>query len=408
MTRLNRIPVYWVAIVVALVWILPVQAADTIKLAIVEPLSGNFKDIGERYASGVEFGVEKINEQGGLLGKKVELIKIDSEVKPDVAVRKARNHILKDNVKYFAGGTGSSVGAAMSLLAQKNNVLFFSYGMDAASLTGQKCSRNFFRACCNTDTHSYALAKWVADKGFKKVCTIAQDYSFGKEATAAFKKKLKELNPSAKIVAELYHPLGEKDFAPYVTQILSAGPDIIFTSNWGNDLSLLLKQAFQLGLKTKFACYYLNDPNVITAVANDQAVVGSMASEVYMLTIPTEANKKFITDYHKAKGKYPAGLIGKGYMAVMFWAEAMKKAGKDNVDAVIKAWEGLKFNGPAGEWVMRACDHQAQVPIWMAEFTPKSAFFKHAFVGPAKAISAKDVEVPCDKTGCEKSKMKSK
>jgi branched-chain amino acid transport system substrate-binding protein len=406
MLRLNKNPGVFLAILVALLWIVPVQAADTIKLAVIEPLSGNFKDIGERYAGGVEYGVMKINEQGGLLGKKVEVIMVDSEVKPDVATRKATNLILKDGVKFFCGGTGSSVGAAMSLLVEKNNALFFSYGMDAASLTGEKCSRNFFRTACNTDTHSFALAKWVADKGFKKVATIAQDYSFGKEATSAFIKRLKELNPSAQIVAELYHPMGEKDFAPYVTQILAAGPDIIFTSNWGNDLSLLLKQGYQLGLKTKYACYYLNDETAIAAVANDQAVIGSMASEVYMLTIPTEANKKFVAEFHKAKGYYPSWLLGKGYMAAMFWAEAIKKAGTDDVDAVIKAWEGLTYNGPAGEWVMRACDHQAQVPIWMAEIVAKSEFFKHAFEGPATAISAKDVEVPCDKTGCTRIKSK--
>ena len=406
MLKLNKNAGIFLAVLVALVWMIPANAADTIKLAVVEPLSGNFKDIGERYLEGVEYRVKKINEQGGLLGKKVEVVRVDSEVKPDVATRKATNLILKDNVKYFCGGTGSSVGAAMSVLAEKNNVLFFSYGMDAASLTGDKCSRNFFRTACNTDTHSFALAKWVADKGYKKVCTIAQDYSFGKEATAAFIKKLKELNPSAQIVAELYHPLGEKDFAPYATQLLAAGPDIIFTSNWGNDLSLLLKQAHQLGLKTKFACYYLNDENAIAAVANDDAVVGSMASEVYMLTIPTEANKKFVAEFYKDQGHYPSWLRGKGYMAVMFWAEAMKKAGKDDVDAVINAWEGLTYNGPAGEWVMRACDHQAQVPIWMAEMVPKSDFYKHAFVGPAVAMPAKDVEVPCDQTGCTKIKTK--
>lgn len=406
MLRLNKNPGVFLAILVALLWIVPVRAADTIKLAVVEPLSGNFKDIGERYAGGVEYGVTKINEQGGLLGKKVEVIMVDSEVKPDVATRKATNLILKDGVKFFCGGTGSGVGAAMSLLVEKNNALFFSYGMDAASLTGEKCSRNFFRTACNTDTHSFALAKWVADKGFKKVATIAQDYSFGKEATSAFIKRLKELNPSAQIVAELYHPMGEKDFAPYVTQILTAGPDIIFTSNWGNDLSLLLKQGYQLGLKTKYACYYLNDETAIAAVANDPAVIGSMASEVYMLTIPTEANKKFVAEFHKAKGFYPSWLLGKGYMAAMFWAEAIKKAGTDDVDAVIKAWEGLTYNGPAGEWVMRACDHQAQVPIWMAEIVAKSEFFKHAFEGPATAIPAKDIEVPCDKTGCTRIKSK--
>ena len=76
----------------------------------VEPLSGTFKDIGERYLEGVQYAAKTLNESGGLLGKKVEVIPIDSELKPDVATRKAQNLILKDGVKFFCGGTGSSVG----------------------------------------------------------------------------------------------------------------------------------------------------------------------------------------------------------------------------------------------------------------------------------------------------------
>ncbi len=82
---------------------LPVCAAaeDTIKIGATEPLSGTFKDIGERYLDGVMYAVKVINESGGLLGKKVEVVPIDSELKPDVATRKAQNLILKDGVKVF-------------------------------------------------------------------------------------------------------------------------------------------------------------------------------------------------------------------------------------------------------------------------------------------------------------------
>jgi len=164
-------------------------AADTIKLAVMEPFSGNFKDIGDRYAEGVQYAAEVINAKGGINGKKVEVILVDTEVKPDVATRKATKLILQDNVRHFCGGTGSSVAGAMEALADKHNTLFFTYGMAAASLTGDKCNRNFFRTCANTDMQSYALATWVAEKGFKKVFCIAQDYSFGHEAVAAFKKR---------------------------------------------------------------------------------------------------------------------------------------------------------------------------------------------------------------------------
>lgn len=377
-----------------------VFAAGPIKLGVCEPLSGTFKNIGEHYLEGVQYAVSKINAQGGLLGRQVQVIPVDTELKPDVAIQKATKLILNDGVKYFCGGTGSSVGGALSKLAANNGAIMLSYGMDAASLTGSECNKHFFRTSCNTDTHSYALAEWVAKAKYKRVFCIAQDYSFGKEATAAFIKKLKELNPSAQIVGQVYHKLGTKDFAPYVSQIIAAKPDIVFTPNWGSDLTLLLKQANSFGLKAKFACYYLNDEDAIKSIGNDAAVIGSIASEVYMLSIPTKANKEFIAAFKKEKGYYPTWLRGKAYMGTMFWAEALKKAGSDDVNKVIKAWEGLTYNGPAGKWYMRPCDHQAQVPIWMAKIVKNNPYFKNAYVGKATMIPAKDVEVPCDKTGC--------
>lgn len=377
------------------------QAAETIKIGVCEPLSGTFKDIGERYLEGVEYAVKVINEQGGLLGRKVEVIPIDSELKPDVASRKATKLILKDNVRYFCGGTGSSVGGAMSVLAEKNNALMLSYGMAAASLTGEKCSRNFFRACLNTDTQSYALAMWVANSGYKKVLGIAQDYSFGHEAVEAFMKKVKELNPSIEIVGKLFHKAGEKDFAPYVSQIISSGAEVVWTPNWGNDLTLLIKQGKNLGMKAKIASYFLNDEYLIESVADDSAIIGNVTAEAYMLTIPGEENRKFIEGFHKDKGYYPSWLRGKAYTATMFWAEALKKAGKDDTNAVIKAWEGLTYEGPAGTWYMRPCDHQAQIPVWVAIMVKDSEFYKHAFVGKPTMIPAKDIEITCEETGCK-------
>ena len=208
-------------------------AAEPIKLGVTEPLSGTFKNIGERYLEGVQYAAKVLNQQGGVLGRKIEVIPIDSELKPDVATRKATALILKDQVKYFCGGTGSSVGAAMSTVAEQNNAIMFTYGMDAASLTGQKCSKNFFRPGTNTDMHSYALAAYVAKSKFKKVYCIGQDYSFGYESIKPFISRLKKLNPSIEIVAEVYHPLGEKDYGPYVSRIVASGADLVFTTELG-------------------------------------------------------------------------------------------------------------------------------------------------------------------------------
>ena len=377
------------------------RAAEPIKLGVTEPLSGTFKNIGERYLEGVQYAAKVLNQQGGVLGRQIEVIPIDSELKPDVVTRKSTALILRDQVKYFCGGTGSSVGAAMSTVAEQNNAIMFSYGMDAASLTGQKCSKNFFRPGTNTDMHSYALAAYIAKSKFKKVYCIGQDYSFGHESIKPFISRIKKLNPSIEIVAEVYHPLGEKDYGPYVSRIVASGADLVFTTDWGNDLTLLVKQAKPFGLKAKFAGYYLSDEETVSAIGESELLVGSIASETYMLTIPTEENKRFIEGYYKDKGAYPFWLRGKSYNATMFWAEALKKAGKDDVSAVIKAWEGLSYKGTGGTMTMRACDHQAQVPIWIAEIVPQSKFMKLPYVGDPIMIPAKDIEVSCEDTGCK-------
>ena len=376
------------------------SAQDTIKIGGIEPLSGTFKDIGERYLEGVQYAAKVINESGGLLGKKVEVIPIDSELKPDVATRKAQNLILKNGVKFFCGGTGSSVGAAMAQLAEKQNVIMFTYGMDASSMTGPKCNKNFFRPGGSTDGRSFALAQMIAKKGYKRIGIIGQDYSFGHEAVAAFKKKIAQLSPGSKIVAELFHPAGTKDFAPYASQLIAAKPDVIFTPNWGNDLTLLLKQGRPMGMKQKVFSYYINDEVTIKALGDDKLIIGDMGAEVYVLSIPNKKNQEFVKKFYKDKGYYPTWLRGKAYMATMFWAEAVKKAGTTDVAAVIKAWEGLSYDGIAGKWTMRACDHQALTPYWSVEIVKKNKYFPHAFEGATTMIPAKAVEVPCNQTGC--------
>jgi branched-chain amino acid transport system substrate-binding protein len=292
----------------------------------------------------------------------------------------------------------------MEQLAEKQNVIMISYGMAAASMTGAKCSKNFFRTCANTDQQSYALAALVAKEGYKKVAIIAQDYSFGQEALAAFKKKLAQLSPSAKIVAELYHPAGTKDYGPYASQLIAAKPDVIFTPNWGNDLTLLLKQGRPMGMKQKVFSYYINDEVTIKALGDDSLMIGNKGAEIYALSIPTKKNQEFIAKFQKDKGYFPTWLRGKAYISTMFWAEAVKKAGTTDVNAVIKAWEGLSYDGPAGVWTMRACDHQTQLPLWTVEIVKNNKFFYHAFEGPATMIPAKAVEVPCEETGCKMQK----
>lgn len=371
----------------------------TIKLVVCEILSGTSKYIGEGYLDGVKYAVKEINSQGGLLGHKVEIIPIDNELNPDIAVRKIKELLDKEDVKYVVGGTISSIALVLSSLAKEKKFMFYSYS-EADSLTGEKCNRYFFRATVNTSMHSGALAFWAVSNGYKKVFGIAQDYEFGRSAMAAFKKKLQILDPSVKMVGEIFHPIGEKDFSPHVSKIISSGADIVFTPNWGNDLAFLLKQAQSSDLQAKFASYYLNNYILIRDMADDQAVIGNFTAENYMVSIPTEKNRLFVKKFYKDRGYYPTWLRGKAYMATAFWSQAVKKAGKNDVEAVINAWEGMIYDGPAGKWYMRPCDHQIQIPLWTAKIVKNNPFFDHAYVGEARSIPAKFIAGPCRESGC--------
>ncbi|MCP4106408.1 MAG: ABC transporter substrate-binding protein [Desulfobacteraceae bacterium] len=389
------------AVLVASVFIPSQSRSDEfIKFGCVEALTGRFKEVGHRYYEGTRYAAQVINQQGGLLGRKVKVIPIDCELKPKVASLRMSKAILKDNIKFFGKGISSKVMGAMASLAKEHNVIAISYGTEAASLTGKKCNRNFFRCSMNTDMHSNALAVWVAKFGSKKIFGIAQDYSFGREAMSAFKKKLAELKPSAEIVGEVYHKMGETDFAPYISRIIASQADIVFTPNFGSDLRLFLKQANQLGMRARIISYYLTDNTVIESLENNDAVIGSIAAECYMLPVPTQKSKLFADRYYKEFGVYPASARAKSYMAVMFWAEAVKKAGTDNVDAVITAWEGLTYESLTGKQYMRPFDHQNQMPAWIGEIVKKNRFFKHPYIDKAVMIPAKDVSVPVEETGC--------
>ncbi|MDO9110583.1 MAG: ABC transporter substrate-binding protein, partial [Desulfatirhabdiaceae bacterium] len=252
-------------------FLLPLYAAaqEAIKLAVVEPFSGTFKDVADRYTEGVIYAVKKINESGGLLGKKLEVMQIDAESDPAVAARKANAAIMRDGVKFMLTGSGSAIAAALSQVAEQQNAILIGHGPAAASLTGEKCNRNFFRTCINTDISSYALATVMGKKGYKSIGIMVQDYSFGHEAVAAFKKKLAQVNPDANIVSVIYHPVGTKDYAPYISQLLSSKPDAVFTPNWGNDLRVMLKQAIAMGMKQKVFGYFMNDELLVQSFGND-------------------------------------------------------------------------------------------------------------------------------------------
>ena len=387
---------------------LPAWAAEPIKIAIFDPRSGAFKPTGDTYAWALEFLVEEINESGGLLGRKVELIEEDSQLKPDVAVRKATKNIM-DGVKFIATGTGTHVALALQQVAAKEKVIFFSYGAEGDEVTGKFCNPYTFRVSPNTEVRSMAIANFLATKPFRKFYTMNMDYAFGHDAAKGFIRRVKQLVPNAQIVGEDYHPIANKDFGPYITKMITAKPEVIFTGNWGVDLVNLIKQSRDMGMKAPFMCYYLNDPLVVMPVVKE-AAIGSWFCEAYALSVRTPANKDLLQRWAAKKkfvelSKWPFGAMGKAYNGTKFLLEAIKKAGTLDIPTIIKTFEGMRWESVTGPMVMRAEDHQVMMSLPIAEMVKTTnEFYPFPYVGEPTILPLEKTTVPLAETGCTRKK----
>ncbi len=387
-----------------------------IKIGIIEPLSGPVKYLGDLFTAATRFAIERVNAAGGVLGRKLELLTADSELKPDVATRRANDLFIGERVELVALGVGSNVAKAVSQVANQQKKLFLSYATKAAELTGEEFFRTTFRCCLNTDMHSGLLAVYfarLAPQKYTKFYLLNQDYNFGRAVAEGFKKKFSRIkSPSQQIVGEEYHPLQKvQDFGPYITKIMASGAEVVMTGDYGQDLRLLLQQGAALGWKVKLGNYTLDDPTVLQAVG--KAAVGHVTANASLLTEDTAENRDFLKAWRARYPdaplayRYPQSDLGIGTYAILWAADVMKRAGSLEIERLIATWEGSKFRTPWGEVEMRACDHQMQTPGHVAEILdpekipPAIRYFgtEIPYLGPATTVPRDEMTVLPKETG---------
>src|SRR6516225_3097435 len=183
-------------------WPLAASAADTIKIGFPIPLSSVGAVYGKPILAGAQMAVAEINANGGVLGKKLEILARDSKANADEAVRVSRELIIKDGVDFLVGTLTSAEAPAVSTVAKENKIVFIAPTSKSTILTDpQHIHPYIFRVASNTDVEGLAgatsMARW---KDVKTVATIAPDYAYGRDSIAAFITALKKLGPDIQIV----------------------------------------------------------------------------------------------------------------------------------------------------------------------------------------------------------------
>lgn len=369
-------------------------AADTIRIAHIDPMSGPFADVGERADKQLRGVIEEINAKGGVLGgKKFELVTFDNKNTPQESLL-VLNRAIDQGIHFITQGNGSnSAGALIETIAKihqrtpEKALLFLNYAAVDPDLTQEKCNFLHFRFDANSEMKVAAIASYLAtQKSLKKVYVIGQDYAHGRAISAAVKKMLPAKRPDIKIVGDDLHPIGKvKDFAPYVAKIKASGAQAVITGNWGNDLTLLVKACKEAGLKVDWYTFYAGGGNTTGAIG-DAGVDHVYQVSEYHTNVPNSPIAPFIKKFEKEYNTSFYYLRIKTEMEML--AKAIDKAKSTDPLMVAKALEGMKFQSAAGEVWMRPDDHQLMMPQYISVMTkagPKLKY-KHDIQGSGYGV----------------------
>ena len=349
-----------------------------IKVALIESLSGPFANTGEAVFRNLIWATERVNARGGVKlpgGSRQLLIeRYDSKGQNEEALSALRAAI-DDGVTLVAQGNSSATAAVLIDAINKHNereparrVVFLNYSAVDPALTNEKCSFWHFRFDAHADMRMTALMDvFKDDKSTKSIYLIGQDYSFGQSVLKEARRQITTQRPDVQIVGDELHPLGRvKDFIPYAAKIKASGAQAVLTGNWGNDLTLLIKAAKDVGFEGKFYTFYGNALGAPAAIGD--AGVGKVIAVAEWF--PNAAGAPSEAFYQSFRQRFPAAKDDYVHMRMQMVMEALaqsiEKAGSAEAGAVAAQMEKAAVTMAGQTGAMRAADHQFQQPLLVA------------------------------------------
>ena len=365
----------------ALLGTLPMQAIAQlvtpapVRLALIEGLSGPFANTGEAVVRNLVWAIERVNARGGVAtregSRKLELRRYDSKGQNEEALSALRA-ALDDGVQVVLQGNSSANALALIDAINKHNqrepgrrVLFLNYSAVDPVLTNEKCSFWHFRFDAHADMRMTALMQVLQeDRQVDAAYLIGQDYSFGQAVLREARKQLTERRPDVRIAGEELHPMGRiKDFLPYAAKIKASGAQAVITGNWGNDLTLLVKAAREVGYEGRFYTFYGNALGAPSAIG--EAGIGRvLAVAEWMPNVPGRESEAF---YRAFRERFPKPqedyLHLRMQMMIEALAQSIARAGTAEPLALAMQLETASVSLAGQQGFMRAQDHQFQQPL---------------------------------------------
>jgi branched-chain amino acid transport system substrate-binding protein len=354
-------------------WKAAFGAAKSYKVGSEQPLSGAGAAGGRTAVIGLQMSADRINANGGINGRPVELDIVDDESSPAVARQKTAKMVDEDNIDIHAGGFLSNICLACMPVWQDAKIVNMITVCLDTTLTTSACNRYTFRL------HDYAPAQAVAfaptlTKIGKKWHIAHSDYSWGQSTRDAYIDQIQKNGGT--VVGTTGIPLGTADMTPFLSKI-SGDFDGFFAIFFGKDGVTLANQAYDLGLTKKYK--FAGDGSISEStnlIAVGNKLDGFTGINRYIPVFDGVLNTPYLHrffDEAKARlakidpsGPLPDKYVQSNYEALNAMKIAMEKSkfdSRDDSSKLIEALEGLEVKEsddfPQGDKTLRKEDHQA-------------------------------------------------
>lgn len=340
--------------------------ADVIKIGHLTPRTGFLGPLGEYAVMAADLAVEQINAKGGVLGRKIELIKEDS-VNPQTASTKAERLIERDKVACIVGEISSASCLTIAQVAQRTKNLFVNTGGNSDALRGSNCNKYMFHVESQNSMYVKTVGRSLLAANLvkgKKWYSLTADYAFGHDLLKVAKRFM-EAN-GGQFAADELVPTDVADFSAFLTKIRSAKPDLVVSNLAGNQITNFLKQYAEFGLEFPVAGFGFD-----TAVAWGAGKGNFFGTWplVWHHLIDTAGTKDFVAAFTKKYGKPPENQAWGDYMALQIIAKSMAETKSPDALKLIEHWEkGAKFDLlKTREGYFRAYDHQLMHEMYAVE-----------------------------------------
>jgi len=276
-------------------------AQKTIKVGIVDTYTGPPSTFTIDVRDGFEMAIKKINEKGGVLGRKIEYTTRDEKFKPDIGLAMAKELVLKEKADILMGTINSATALAVSDFAKKEKIPFFVTFAKSDKIVVDKGHRYVFNMNENTMMAGRAAGYALGKKPYTKYWIAGDDYEYGHSIANNVWENIQKYNPKAVLTGQTWWKVGEADFTPYITQILAAKPDFLIVATGGSGMVNFQKAAKATGLAQKIPFYqHTATEHSVLKPQGLNAPEGVYGTSNYFFYYPdTPANRAFVEEFKK-------------------------------------------------------------------------------------------------------------